>query len=111
MFQNYQNLGQFKLSGATKNLLAGGAIGPGNLYQQTGIPIDQAKGYRQFVTRNQGQAYQQANPGIFAANSLANVRWLGNFGGSIGQAFNQGYNQQTQQGQQFQPNPQNRWSL
>lgn len=54
--QQYQDLGQFKLSKGTQQLIAGGAVGPGSMYQQTGIDRRSTGDYLQFIGNQEQNA-------------------------------------------------------
>ena len=61
-FGNFQQLGTFKLSNDFKRLMQSGAVGPGSLYQQTGIPKGDIIPYSKQVQNQEQAQYKAQNP-------------------------------------------------
>lgn len=64
----YSNLGQFKLSNDTKNLMESGLIGPGSVFSQTGVSRINADNYKNYITKqeNAGHAGNGSSPASLA---------------------------------------------
>jgi len=105
-FGNYQQLGTFKFSNTAKNLLSSGAIGPGSVYGQTGIPGSQTGGYAKNIGRQENAAYARAGGNaINTANKYASAF------GANGLVRPDNQNLINQQASIFQPNSNYRWLL
>ncbi len=58
----FTTMGQFKFGDQTKGLLQAGVVGPGSMYDQTGVARNDAKNFGKYISSMQSEQFRQDNP-------------------------------------------------